>query len=98
MEHDALPPPEVYTREGAQIFIDIRYMTPEVIETCHRANQKIGVSFVYIPEKHEYYRYLISIGVDSIISDHPLELIAFIDEELRTLNTEEPLMKEEARL
>lgn len=86
MEYDALPPAEVYTKEGAQIFIDIRYMTPEVVEECHKANQKIGVSFVYIPEKHEYYRYLISIGVDCIISDHPLELMAFIESELQALN------------
>ena len=68
-ETEALPSKDIYTWHGNMIGCDIKYLCQEVIENSHAAGQKVSVFFSYLKEKEDYYPFLISLGVDVIISD-----------------------------
>jgi glycerophosphoryl diester phosphodiesterase len=77
MEDDALPPQEEYTKLGNVIGLDIKYVTKEVVDNLHDAGKKCVVFFSYLDEVEKYYKFLIYLGVDVLISDRAVEMHIF---------------------
>lgn len=61
------------------VAINHQSFSREIIEACHEKNIKVAVWFSQKhPEKTEYYQNMLELGVDTIITDRPVELKEYI--------------------
>ena len=72
--------PDDYTSKGDLIAICHKTLTKEIADTCHKNNIGLSIYFADVhPESEEYYENIVKFGVDTIISDKPLEFMKYLD-------------------
>ncbi len=74
-EHFELPEPDIYAARGDGINISSTKLSQEVIQNCHARGKIVGlwVNKKAFNENDQYYEHAISMGVDFLCTDYPLE-------------------------
>ena len=65
---------------GSMVAINHHNLSKEFVQSCHKNSKKVVVWFSgEYPEKQEYYQNMVEWGVDTIITDRPVEINDFLD-------------------
>lgn len=83
------PFPEDYTsQDGDYVVMSAAYLTPDVVGRVHESGKLVAIYFSQYDENMDYIPYILSIGPDVIITDHPLDVREIVEKMKMEIETE----------
>ena len=58
--------------------MDASYCSKEIVDLIHNAGKKVSIFWCYMKDTEEQMEYIVSLGIDSVVTDHPLRWMNFL--------------------